>query len=180
MVALTAFLIWRLHRQKTEIQELLNQITIDRDRFVPAVRSLVELLSDIANASAQSGDSAYLLAKRLDRILSSSKGEGRNIKNQFLVLADLYEYGMLSYLRQIAPNLTPGEIGMCGMIMLGLEPLCISRVLGYDHEQTFYNKRTDIRKKLHLDREDSLEGYLSGLIAQLKLRNDLRVKHLKQ
>lgn len=148
--------------------------------MVPAVHCLVELLSDIANASAQSGESEYLLAKRLDRILSSSRGEGRTIKEQFLCLADLHEAGLLTYLEQISPELTRSEIGMCGMIMLGLEPPCISRVLGYDHEQTFYNKRTDIRKKLHLERDESLEGYLSDVVAQLRLRNELHFRHLQK
>ena len=148
--------------------------------MVPAVHVLIEFLSDIANAAALSGENEYLLAKRLDRILSSPRGEGRTIKDQFFCLADLHEAGLLTYLEQIAPDLTRGEIGMCGMIMLGLEPVCISRVLGYDHEQTFYNKRTDIRRKLHLERDESLEGYLSGVVAQLKLRNELHFRHLQQ
>lgn len=180
MVGLIAFLLLRLHYQRSEIQELLTLIGRDRDRMVPAVHSLVDLLSEIANAAAQSGDSEYLLAKRLDRILTSPRGEGRSIKENFLRLADLHEAGLLTHLEQTVPDLTHSEIGLCGMIMLGLEPPCISRVLGYDHEQTFYNKRTEIRKKLHLGRDESLEGYLSGVVAQLKLRHELCFRHIQQ
>jgi len=66
------------------------------------------------------------------------------------------------------------------MIILGLEPVCISKVLGFDHVQTFYNKRTDIRRKLHLEREESLEGYLSDLIALLRRRDGMFLQHLQQ
>lgn len=170
---------YQLFRQKSDIKELLQQIRRDRDRMVPAVHALVELVSEIANAAARSGENEYLLAKRLDLILSSSRGEGKIIKGHFLALADLHEAGMLTYLEQIAPELSRSEIGLCGMIMLGLEPPCISRVFGYDHVQTFYNKRTEIRKKLHLERDVPLEGYLNSLVEQLKLRNDLYFRHLE-
>ena len=173
------YLIWRLHQQKNEIKELLELITSDRDRMIPALQNLVELLTEIANAAAQSGDSEYLLAKRLDYILSSPRGEGRTIKDHFLTIANLHESGLLTVLEQLYPELTRSEIGLCGMITLGLEPPCISRILGYDHVQTFYNKRTEIRKKLHLEREESLEGFLARKAAQLKTQNDLYFRHLK-
>ena len=180
MAAASASLVWRLLKQKHEIKDLLERISFDRNRMLPAIHSLVELLSEIANAAAQSGDSEYLLAKRLDRILSSPHGEGRTIKDHFLNVADLYESGLLTHLEQVYPELNRGEIGLCAMIMLDLEPACISRILGYEHVQTFYNKRTDIRKKLHLDREESLEGFLAGQVSQLKLKNDLYFRHLKR
>ncbi|MBR5101392.1 MAG: hypothetical protein IKX34_08870 [Bacteroidales bacterium] len=180
MTALSVFLTLRLYRQKSDIQELLERITHDRDRMIPAIHNLVELLTEIANASALSGNSEYLLAKRLDLILSSPRGEGRAIKDQFMTVADLHESGMLTHLEQQYPELTRSEIGLCGMITLGLEPPCISRILGYDHVQTFYNKRTDLRKKLHLEREDSLEGFLAQTAAQLRMKNELYFRHLKR
>ena len=33
--------------------------------------------------------------------------------------------------------------------------------MGYDSDQTFYNRRADIRKKVGLDRTASLEGFLN-------------------
>lgn len=179
MTALSICLLLQLARQRSDIKELLKQIRKDRDRMVPAVHALVELVSEIANAAARSGENEYLLAKRLDLILSSSRGEGKIIKQHFFALADLHEAGVLTYLEQIAPELSRSEIGLCGMIILGLEPPCISRVFGYDHVQTFYNKRTEIRKKLYLEKDASLEGYLNGLVDQLKLRNDLYFRHLE-
>ena len=74
---------YQLFRQKSDIKELLQQIRRDRDRMVPAVHALVELVSEIANAAARSGENEYLLAKRLDLILSSSRGEGKIIKGHF-------------------------------------------------------------------------------------------------
>ena len=133
---------------------------------------LVDLLAEIANASAQSGSSDYLLAKRLDRILSSSRGEGRSIKEAFFMLSDLYDSGLLTWLGKKYPALTRNEIGLCGMLTLDMEPACISKILGYDHEQTFYNKRTEIRKKLQLRHDESLERYLSRLIDRLQEEHD--------
>ena len=173
------FLLWRLLRQKNDIQELLELITIDRNHMVPAIKNLVELLTEIANASGQSGDNEYLLAKRLDYILTSSSGDGRTIKNHFLTIANLYASGLLTWLEQLYPDLTRSEIGLCGMIALGFEPICISRILRYDHVQTFYNKRREIRKKLHLEHDEPLETFLAQTVLQLRSKNDLYFRHLK-
>lgn len=146
--------------------------------MVPAVRDLTELLTDIANASAQSGDSEYLLAKRLDRILSSPRGEGRSVKDAYILIADLYSAGMLSFLKRNYPDLTPNEIGLCGMITLGIGPACISKVLGYDHVQTFYNKRKVIRRKIRMKREVPLEKYLNELVGQIRSEEENRLLEL--
>ena len=69
----------------------------------PAVRLLVDLLSDIANASAQSGDSQYLLTKRLNSILLSPRGEGRAIRDAFLLVSNLYDSGLLGQLSRDHP-----------------------------------------------------------------------------
>ena len=140
----------------------------------------MELLSDVANASAQSGESEYLLAKRLHRILSSPRGEGRTIKEDFYMLANLCEDGLLTHLEQEYSDLTRNEIGLCGMITLGLEPACISTILGYDHENTFYNKRAEIRKKLHLEHSVSLEGFLFQKAEGLRRHHEEMLRQLKE
>ncbi|MBR0223578.1 MAG: hypothetical protein IJL93_04800 [Bacteroidales bacterium] len=132
-------------------------------------------MTDIANASALSGESEYLLAKRLDRILTVPRGEGRTIRDAYIRLADISEAGLITFLRQMYPELSANEAGLCGLIMLGIEPACISKIFGYDHEQTFYNKRKDIRKKLHLEHEMPLEGFLKEQIEQLRSENEDRL-----
>ena len=62
--------------------------------------------------------------------------------------------------------------------MLDIEPACISKVFGYDHVQTFYNKRGDIRKKLRLEHDVPLEKYLKEQINQLHLANERRIQDL--
>ena len=161
-----------LHRKKKELQDLLLYIKTDRARVDPAVRTLVELLSDIANASAQSGESQYLLTKRLHNILLSPRGEGRSIKDSFLILANIYDSGLLSQLVREYPELSHSELVMCGMITVGLDPVCISKILGYDHEHTFYNKRADVRRKLGLTHNISLEGYLSDRVQTMSRKHD--------
>ena len=167
-----------LYRQKKEFQALLDFIKADRARIDPATRTLVELLSDIANASAQSGESQYLLAKRLNNILISPRGEGRIIKESFLVLANLYDSGLLSELVRECPELTHSELVLCGMLTVGLDPVCISKILGYDHEHTFYNKRADIRKKLRLSHTVPLEGYLSDRAQSLRKEHETYLREL--
>lgn len=140
----------------------------ERDRIEPAVRILVELLSDVVNAAALSGESVHMLAKRLNRILTSSRGEGRTIKDQFMIVSDLYASGLLTWLQMHYPSLTRNELGLCALIILDLDPASIDRIFGYDHGQTFYNKRGEIRKKLQLDRSTSLEGFLKEVSDQLR------------
>lgn len=66
------------------------------------------------------------------------------------------------------------------MLTIGLEPACISKILRYDHEQTFYNKRKNIRKKLQLDHTESLEGYLNDLVGQLRQAHDATFAQLNR
>lgn len=147
---------------------------------MPAIRKLTDLMTDIANASARSGKSEYLIAKELDRILTESRGEGRSIKDAYIRLADVCEAGLITWLRQSYPELSPNEAGLCGLVMLGIEPPCISKVFGYDHEQTFYNKRKDIRKKLKLEHGVPLERFLQEQIGRLRQENEDRLRALIQ
>lgn len=178
MAGLTAFMGCRLRRQTLEIRKLVKALDDCRGQIAPAVRYLIDLLTDIANAAAQSGESGYLLAKRLNRILTSQRGESRSIKDAYILLADFYSAGTLSFLRQNFPDLTPNEISLCGMIALGIEPACIGKVFGYDHIQTFYNKRKTIRKKIGLERGIPLEGFLKELAGTVRSGGEHRFYEL--
>ena len=175
---LLAYSLIRLRRQRSDLRSLLELVTTDRERVEPAVRDLIELLSDIVNAAARGGESLHMLSKRLDRILSTSRGEGRTIKEKFLILSDLYDSGLLTWLRQTYPELTRNEVGLCGMITLGLDPISIDKVFGYDHEQTFYNRRGDIRRKLGLDRSMPLERFLSEQAARLRKEHETALRQI--
>jgi len=180
MAGAVVLLAVRVYRLKIEQKELLDFLSAELMRIDPATRRLVELVTEIANASAQSGDSEYLLAKRLHRILTASRGEGRALKDDFLILTNLYDWGLLSYLDKTY-HLTFGDLALCGMLTVGLEPACISKILGYDHERTFYNKRSDIRKKIRLEHTVPLEGYLKDQAERLRTEREafLRRKNIK-
>ena len=176
----SVYLAFRFYRQKKEIQDLLHFLADDQYRIDPAARVLVELFTEIANASAQSAENEYLLAKRLHRILTATRGHGRTIKEDFLLLANLYDWGLLTHLEKTY-QLTRGDLVLCGMITLNMEPACISKILGYDHERTFYNKRADVRKKLGLEHTVPLEGFLEEQIEMLRKEHqayNLRIKTL--
>ena len=100
------------------------------------------------------------------------------IKDAYIRLANIHEAGLISYLEQRFPELSPNEAGMCGLIMLGIEPACISKVFGYDHVQTFYNKRKDIRKKLQLEHEIPLEKFLQKQIERLREEKEAQLRDL--
>ena len=168
----------QLRRQHDDLKALLNLVRSDRDRIEPAARNLTDLLSDVANASALSGESAHMLSKRLNRILTASRGEGRTVRDEFLILANLYDCGLLTWLEQHYPELNRNEIAICGMITLGLDPLCIDKVFGYDHEQTFYNRRADIRRKLGLDRSVPLERFLTEQAARLRQEHEAALRRI--
>lgn len=180
LTGLLIFVFILIRRQRAEVRELLERLEADRVRAWPAIQILAELMADVANAAALSGDSAHLLAKRLDRIFSSDSGEARTFKEAFFVLSDVCNAGLLTALASRFPNLSQTELAICGMIRLGLDPACISKVLGYDHEQTFYNRRTDIRKKMGLDRTVPLEGYLDEESRKLQLIHESYLERLRE
>jgi len=177
---LLAFTFFRIRKQRSDLHKLLSLVTADRERTEPAVRNLIDLLSDIANAAARGGDSLHMISKRLDRILSSSRGEGRTIKEQFLILSDLYDSGLITWLKCNYPELTRNEIGLCGMITIGLDPACIDKIFGYDHEQTFYNRRADIRRKLGLDRQIPLERFLTEQAELLREEHEILLRNIRK
>ena len=159
----------RIRRLRKDIKDLLLFITTEQYRIDTPSRLLVVLLSVFANASAQSGDNEYLLAKRLNRILTAPRGEGRTIRECFLVLANFYNGGLLSQLEKTY-HLTRNDLVLCGMITLGMEPACISKILRYDHERTFYNKRSELRRKLNLNHGVPLENFLNEQSVELLSR----------
>ena len=169
---LALLLILMMLRQRADIRLLLRELDDRRSRFDPAARNLIELLADVANASALSGENMHMMAKRLDRILLSDRGEGRTVKEDFQTLADLSQAGLTRRLTGLYPDLTPGETALCAMLLAGLEPACISKICHYEHVQTFYNRRKDLRKKLRLEHGESLEGFLEGLAGELRREDD--------
>ena len=165
-------LIFIMLRQRSDIRLLLKALDDRRSHSDPAARSLIELLADVANASALGGSNIHMLAKRLDRILLSDRGEGRTIKDDFRTMADLGQAGLTRCLEERYPDLTPAEKALCAMLMAGLEPASISKICRYEHEQTFYNRRKDLRKKLGLEHGESLERFLEGLSEELRREDD--------
>ena len=167
----TGLLLYVLHRHRrlrADVRELISRILADRNRIEPAVHTLADLLTDVANATARSGDSLHMLSKRLDRILATSRGEGYSVKESYLSLSDICDAGLAADLQRRFPALSRTEAGLCCMIVRGFDPSCISKVFGYDHEQTFYNKRTEIRRKLGIDRSVPLERFLNDEAARLR------------
>ena len=178
LTGLLIFVFILIRRQRAEVRELLERLEVDRVRAWPAIQILAELMADVANAAAHSGDSAHLLAKRLDRIFSSDSGEARTFKEAFFVLSDVCNAGLLTALAGRFPDLSQTELAICGMIRLGLDPACISKVFGYDHVQTFYNKRKDIRRKLQLEHEIPLEKFLQKQIERLREEKEAQLRDL--
>lgn len=140
-----------------------------------AAEELLDFLVEIVNAAAISGDSEYLLAKRFHLILSSKRGESKSLREVFTRLADFCCAGFITTLVQQYPDLTVNERSICAMLVIGMDPGTICKVCGYEHEQTFYNKRKEIRRKLALDHGVPLEGYLKDWIARLKRERAVRI-----
>ena len=156
-------------------QQFLSDYVKEQERLNTAASELLELLVDIVNAAAISGESEYLLAKRLHLILSCKRGEGKSLREVFTRLADFCCSGFITTLVRQHPDLTMHERRICAMVVIGMDPGTICKVCGFEHEQTFYNKRKEIRRKLGLEHNTPLEGYLKDWISQLKRERALRI-----
>lgn len=166
----------RLHiRKERERQRLLTEYLSEQERLNAAAGELLDFLVDIVNASASSGNSEYLLAKRLNLILSSNRGEGRSLRDEFTHLADFCYAGFITSLVTDCPDLTQSERSICSMMVLGMEPGTICKICGYESEQTFYNKRKEIRRKFRLDRPVPLEGFLKERVTRLQQERSTRI-----
>ena len=78
------------------------------------------------------------------------------------------------------PELSRSERSICAMLMIGMEPGAISRICGFEHEQTFYNKRKDIRKKFGLEHVMPLESFLREMIDRMNQDRAAQVESMLQ
>lgn len=164
-----------LTRRERQRQQLLNEYIAEQEELNAAAEELLDFLVDIVNAAAISGDSEYLLAKRLHLILSTNRGEGKSLRAVFTRLADFCSAGFITALGRQYPDLSPSERSICAMLVIGMDLGTICKVCGYENEQTFYNKRKEIRRKLSIDHGVPLEGYLKDWIARLKRERSVRI-----
>ena len=160
-------------------QQFLSAYIKEQEQLNKAARELLDLLVDIFNAAAISGNSEYLLAKRLHLILSSKRGEGKSLREVFVRLADFCCSGFITTLARQHPDLTLHERTICAMLVIGMDPGTICKVCGFEHEQTFYNKRKEVRRKLALEHNTPLEGFLKDWIVQLRRERAIRIGLLK-
>lgn len=164
-----------MSRKVRERQRLLTDYLSEQEHLNKASAELLELLVDIVNATTRGGESEYMLAKRLNHVLSSDRGEGKSLRDAFTRLCDFCCAGFITSLRAKYPELSYNERSICGMMVIGLEPGAICRICGYENEQTFYNKRKEIRRKFDLDRAVQLESFLREWIARLRRERSLRI-----
>ena len=168
----------QMSRREQEHRRLLKAYVSEQERLDAAASELLIFLVEIINAAARSGESEYMLAKRLNLILTSRRGEGRTLRDVFTRLADFCCGGFITRLGTDCPDLSPSEKAVCSMMVIGLEAGTISKVCGFEHEQTFYNKRKDIRRKIGLDHSAQLEVYLQEWIDRLKDDRSRRIGEL--
>ena len=64
------------------------------------------------------------------------------------------------------------------MMAIGMDLVTICKICGYENEQTFYNKRKEIRRKIGLKHTVSLEGYFHDWIARLETARADRIGDL--
>ena len=174
------WILWQRARRKQERQERIAEYVSRQERLNEAARDLLDFLVDIVNAAALSGDSEYMMVKRINLVLNSRRGEGKSFRDAFTRLADFCCGGFISFLEREHPELSRSERSICAMLMIGMEPGAISRICGFEHEQTFYNKRKDIRKKFGLEHVMPLESFLREMIDRMNQDRAAQVESMLQ
>lgn len=172
-----SFFIFRRQFLRTERkrQRLLIDYLSEQEQLNATAHELLSFLVEIVNASARSGESEYLLAKRLNLILTSGKGEGRTLRKMFMRLADFCCSGFITAIGVDCPELTQCERSICAMMVIGLDPATICKICRYENEQTFYNKRKEIRRKFKLERPVLLEAFFKERIACLERERAMKI-----
>lgn len=85
-------------------------------------------------------------------------------------------HGMIDYLKQHYPELNKHDLDLCGLLCLGFSQQGICFMYGYDDIGSFYNRRSRLRRKLHLPPDARIEDFVMELMQQLKARDDERQK----
>lgn len=145
--------------EKAKEKERVSQLEIDHKNRELTNYSLQlleydDLLGKFVNYIGDKKDSNAKSLKFARKQLAKNQWE--EFEKRFV---DIHE-GFYERLTQSFPDLTPNDLKLCALVKLNLRGKEISRLIGMT-EKSVHTGRYRIRKKLKLETDTSLEGFLS-------------------
>lgn len=162
-IALTA--LHKTNKASLRVISFLHQLETEQFKAVDNIVDLINRLT-LVSASAKN-DNYHMLVKTLQHHFSLKYADKESLIHSLPTLTDIYCSGLISYLISRYPELSPSEIEVCSMIALGIQAHCIMSAFGYDNPTSFYNRRSSIRKKMHLPQSMVLETYIDSVVEGL-------------
>lgn len=157
------FLLVRNIALSRRLKDLKKAVTESRSDKAESLSDFVDIVVETMNSAALCGNDGSSHYKKMKSMIEGS-AEKPSFSKVSISLADIKYEGFSQFLKKRFPDLTPGEIEFCCMLVIGVSPNCISMASGYEHHMTFYNKRTRIRKKMGLESDDSLDEFLHSMV----------------
>ena len=77
-------------------------------------------------------------------------------------------FGIIDYLKARYPDLNKHDLDLCALMCFGFSHAGICYLYDYSTLGSFYNKRSRLRRKLHLSQEEKIEDFISRQIAELR------------
>lgn len=137
----------------------------------------LDILNDLMETAAQSGDNPQLLMSKLKRFIFTGDESRQGIIRYMQPIANFQCHGIVDLLREVNPRLTEEDLTFCSLLCLGFAPNSIQMLYGQSNPASFYNRRSRIRKKLGIaDNDRSLESVLTEMVSRLEARNTISNK----
>ena len=76
--------------------------------------------------------------------------------------------GIIDHLKSRYPDLNKHDLDLCALMCFGFSHAGICYLYDYSTLGSFYNKRSRLRRKLHLSQEEKIEDFISRQIAELR------------
>lgn len=159
--------IERLQRAEEELKEkMLRELDEKDGKLKDFFRLRVEMIKEFVSLSRKYGNNLEKLKDKFSRMVSTDSfspddwvllQEGVNITG----------HGILDYLRRTYPELTEENLRYCALICAGFETDELAVLWGINND-SIYKRRTRLRQKLGLAKNQDLKSFFYDLMARLQ------------
>jgi len=166
--AIIIFLSVKLSRERKRFARYLEYVRKRDSHLNEAIDLTVGIIKELSELAVTSSLQADPFIYRLTHRLLLDPSNPESVVHNFDTLADCRYYGVLSDLRDDNEKLSDEDILFCSLICFDFSPAVISMLYGHTHTQSYYNRRSRVRKRLGINHEgDHIRTYLKQRIALL-------------
>jgi DNA-binding HTH domain-containing proteins len=143
-------------KQSEKIKDKLREIT----SYSMLLANKNEILNQVLELSSkQTPDNYKKMNQEIEKLIKNNLNTDDDFWNEFMVHYNQIDPNFFESLKSAYPNLTPNDLKLCAYIKIGLSAKQIAQMQNLSPDSINKN-RYRLRKKLNLDKDDSLDDFI--------------------